>query len=316
VAVREHGGAATDTVPLGALGLVAFVQANTSLLMGQWTSLRVWERPTGLTSVRTGLEGSSSSSAGLRPCHFTTVALLRPLCHAVLGLCTLVGAIGPPMATMMICSNTFSLEVKAGLGKLRGRRIDGGMADACMNCLPGWRAQGWWCFGCQTDLSDHDLRLGRRGLLVVEAGQSHCAWHVAWPYIPFVTVGQLLCHLAREVIGPVLPWQVLSIEVDDCSYCLTPPTLAMDDVVLWKLRPLASPLLVRARVTQVGGGIPRRLALRQWAVAPRETAPRDLSLGGDTGSQDDQFTAFSCSAGDSDSEPEQTGRRLWQYQEG
>ena len=138
----------------------------------------------------------------------------------------------------------------------------------------------------------------------------HCAWHVAWPYIPFVTVGQLVRHLACEVIAPVLPWQVLSIEVDDCSYCLTPPTLAMDDIVLWKLRPLASPLLVRARVTQFGGGSPRRLTLRRWAVAPRGTAPRDLSPGSEMRSQDDQLTAFSCSAGDSGSEPEQTGRRL------
>jgi len=102
VAVCEHGGAAADTVLLGALGLVASVQANTSLLMCQWTSLRVWERKTGLTSVRTGLEGSSSPSAGLCPCHLTTVALLRPLCYAVLGHCTLVGASGPQMVTMMV----------------------------------------------------------------------------------------------------------------------------------------------------------------------------------------------------------------------
>jgi len=44
VATCEHGGAAADTVLLGALGLVASVQANTGLLMAPWTSLRVWER--------------------------------------------------------------------------------------------------------------------------------------------------------------------------------------------------------------------------------------------------------------------------------
>ena len=102
VAVREHGGAAADTVHLGALGLVAPVQANTSLLMCQWTSLRIWERKTGTASVRPGLEGSSSPSAGLRPCHLTTAAILRPLCYAVLGHCTLVGARGPQMVTMMV----------------------------------------------------------------------------------------------------------------------------------------------------------------------------------------------------------------------
>jgi len=184
-----------------------------------------------------------------------------------------------------------------------------GMADACRYCLPGWRVQGWWCFRCQEELSDQDLELGGRGLLVVEADQMHCAWHVAWPYIPFVTVGQLLRHLACEVIAPVLPWQVLSIEVDDCAYCLTPPTLAMDDIVLWKLRPLASPLLVRARVTQSGDASPRRLTLRQWAVAPRGTARRDLSPVSVTGSQEDHLTAFSFSTGSSDSEPERTGQR-------
>jgi len=44
VATCEHGGAAADTVLLGALGLVASVQANTGLLMAPWASLRVWER--------------------------------------------------------------------------------------------------------------------------------------------------------------------------------------------------------------------------------------------------------------------------------
>ena len=195
-----------------------------------------------------------------------------------------------------------------------GRRLDEprmatGTADVCRYCLPGWRDQGWWCFRCQVELSERDLKLGRRGLLVVEADQRYCAWHVAWPFIPFVTVGQLLRHLTCEVIAPVLPWQVLSIEVDDCSYSLTPPTLAMDDLVLWKLRPLASPLLVRARVTQSGDASPRRLSLRQWAIAPRGIAHRDLSPASEACSQEDRLTAFSCSTGSSDSEPERTGRR-------
>jgi len=185
-------------------------------------------------------------------------------------------------------------------------------ADACRFCLPGWRAQGWWCFRCQAVLSDHDLRLGQRGLLVVEAGQRHRAWHLAWPYVPFVTVEQLLCHLACDVICPVRPWQVLSIEVDGRSYCLTPPTLAMEDVILWKLRPQAAPLMVRARLTQVGGGCPQRLALRQWAVPPRRAPRRELSPVSEASSREDQLTAFSYSSADSNSAPEQTGRqRRW-----
>jgi len=186
--------------------------------------------------------------------------------------------------------------------------VDAARADVCRFCLPGWRAQGWWCFRCQAELSDQDLRLGQRGLLVVEAGQRHRAWHVAWPYIPFVTVEHLLSHLAGEVISPVRPWQVLSIEVDGRSYCLTPPTPAMEDVILWKLRPLAEPLLVRARLTQVGGGCPQRLTLRQWAAPPRRAPRRCLSPVSEARSLEDQATAFSCSTGDSDSEPEQTGR--------
>jgi len=147
-----------------------------------------------------------------------------------------------------------------------------------------------------------------RGLLVVEADQRLCAWHVAWPYIPFVTIGQLLHHLASEVIAPVRPWQVLSIEVDGYSCCLTPPTLTMDDVVLWKLRPCASPLLVRARVTQLGDGSPRRLVLRRWAVAPRGLPRLDVLVRSEESSQEELLTAFSCSSNDTDSEPEWTGR--------
>jgi len=178
--------------------------------------------------------------------------------------------------------------------------------EACRECVPGWRSQGWWCFRCQTAVSAHDLRLGMRGLLVVEADQRLGAWHVAWPYIPFATVGQLLQHLASEVIAPVCPWQVLSIEVDGYSCCLTPPTLTMDDVVLWKLRPRASPLLVRARVTQLGDGIPRRLALRRWAVAPRGPPRRNALVCSEESSQEELLTAFSCSSNDTDSEPEWT----------
>ena len=143
---------------------------------------------------------------------------------------------------------------------------------------------------------------------MVEADQRQGAWHVVWPYIPFVTVGQLLRHLASEVIAPVLPWQVLSIEVDGYSCRLTPPTLTMDEVILWKLRPSASPLLVRARVTQLGDGYSRRLALRRWAVAPRGPARTDLSPRREDSSQEELLTAFSCSSNDTDSEPEWTGR--------
>ena len=108
--MREHGGTAADTVLLGTLGLVATLQANTGLRMCQRTSLRIWERQTGITSVRPGLEGSSSPSAGLRPCHLTAAAILRPLCHAVLGHCTLIGVRGPQVVAMPVFARTLGVK--------------------------------------------------------------------------------------------------------------------------------------------------------------------------------------------------------------
>jgi hypothetical protein len=151
--------------------------------------------------------------------------------------------------------------------------------EPCVHCIPAWKARGWWCFRCCTELTAHDQRLGGRLLVVVEDGHVR-GWHRSWAPIPFATVGQLLQFLVDRVLDH--PADCLVFRIGTRVFLHAPTPAGRSTTILWNLQPAAGALIVKVRAVQPGyGGASIRIRLRpgrdaDWRVeGPATFRPRN-----------------------------------------
>ena len=135
----------------------------------------------------------------------------------------------------------------------------------CLWCLPSWRAQGWRCRHCRQGFpTPGEERLCGRQLAIEEDNGAHggsTRLLRMWQPIPFITVGELVCFLAEEMIDH--PAASMTFRIGTRIFMHPADPSWRSRTVLWALDPGHILVTMHVRAVEPGGvGEAVRLRLR------------------------------------------------------